>query len=900
MEVAVDSQDHIKAIAEEVLKQFEKTASVARAKLNEPLGLTPAALAGINTLTSGATLGHLQRIDGENRSSYSILAQEPAIARVVAEDESGQRHTYYFCRADQGMVDIGVISYRAPIGRLAALPIGEEFRLPNGRELYVLERSQLRPTATAGNWDSQNTVFEAERIGPVTIESLQALLTELAGEDVSADLLERLLAEEALKANVVEGVRRTVITKMGLRDQPVLDQYQDEIFRLSLANRLMILGPPGTGKTTTLIRRLGQKLDTTFLDEDERQLVEQLSAAGGVAHADSWLMFTPTELLKQYLKEAFAREGVAASDQRIRTWDNFRRELARQTFGVLRTGAGGGIFVLKEDLESLGPQALQQPIPWYQDFDAWQRGAYLQELRDASAALAASTSADAVALGERLSKPLKTAGAETLATTFSALAAEVPRVQTLVAGLKKDTDEKIRRTLTLQVNRKKDFLDELAKFIDTLQETLAADADDPDDPDAEDEDDDTGPQTGRHAAVRAYERALRAQARSAAARRKLNKASRNARIIHWIGDRTLSDADRETVGASLLIQSSVRRFVNPAKRYIDGIPKRYRAFRRLRQSEERWYAKARFEARDIHPLELDLILLALLRSGGELLDRAGIQRNIEDPVWSSLKPFLDLRRHQVLVDEATDFSPLQLACMGGLGHPTLRSFFACGDFNQRLTTWGTRSIDDLKWVFPDVEVKEVTVSYRQSRQLNELARAMIQVTGGSEQLATLPEHVDSEGVAPALLEAATGASTIAWLAGRIREIEQFVRRLPSIAIFVNTEAEVAAVAAALDAALAEDNIQVVACHEGQTVGQESNIRVFDVRHIKGLEFEAVFFIGIDRLADLHPDLFDKYLYVGTTRAATYLGVTCDGLLPPAIEELRPRFGRDWRTLGTIA
>ena len=64
--------------------------------------------------------------------------------------------------------------------------------------------------------------------------------------------------------------------------------------------------------------------------------------------------------------------------------------------------------------------------------------------------------------------------------------------------------------------------------------------------------------------------------------------------------------------------------------------------------------------------------------------------------------------------------------------------------------------------------------------------------------------------------------------------------------------------------------------------------------IKGLEFEAVFFIAIDRLAALQPELFDKYLYVGTTRAATYLGVTCEDALLPVIEILRPMFTPDWK------
>ena len=116
---------------------------------------------------------------------------------------------------------------------------------------------------------------------------------------------------------------------------------------------------------------------------------------------------------------------------------------------------------------------------------------------------------------------------------------------------------------------------------------------------------------------------------------------------------------------------------------------------------------------------------------------------------------------------------------------------------------------------------------------------------------------------------------------------------------MNAEDDVAPVAEALNAALSEHNIQVIACREGQAVGQESNVRVFDIQHIKGLEFEAVFFVGIDQLAALRPALFDKYLYVGTTRAATYLGVTCGGALPSAIESLRAHFGQDWQTPASL-
>ncbi len=743
-------------------------------------------------------------------------------------------------------------------------------------------------------------MVEAEHFGPLTIESLRALLTEVAGAEVTEDILGQLLAEETVTANIVDGVRRSVITKMGLRDQPVLDQYQDEIFRLPLDKRLLILGPPGTGKTTTLIRRLGQKLDTAFLEESEQRLVETVSEAQGIAHVNSWLMFTPTELLKQYLKEAFAREGVPASDLRIRTWQDYRRELARNAFGVLRTASGGGTFVLKDSLPSLSEAALDRPIQWFDDFDAWQRNAYVQELHEAAALLHDAKSPEVESLGARLQDILVRAGDGALAATFGSLAAELPKVQALVTSLKDASDGKIKAALNLQLNRNRAFLDELARVIDSLQQAPSTDPDEQDDLDAEEEEGTTAPRTGRAAALTAYMQAVRAQARSAASKRAVSKTSRNGKIIEWLADRGLTETDRAEVGASLLVQTNARRFVNPVKRYLDGIPKRYRAFRRERQQAESWYRNEGFEARDIHPLELDIVLLAILRAAGDLISRPNVQRDIDSPAWSALQPILGHYRNQVLVDEATDFSPIQLACMAALAHPRLRSFFACGDFNQRLTTWGARSADEMKWVFADFDIKEITVSYRQSKQLNDLARAMIRAVGGTEQNVSLPAHVDSGGVAPALLEHATEtAIVVSWLADRIREIERFVGQLPSTAIFVNAEDDVAPVAEALNEALSEHNIQVIACREGQAVGQESNVRVFDIQHIKGLEFEAVFFVGIDQLAALHPALFDKYLYVGTTRAATYLGVTCDGGLPPAIESLRAHFGQDWQAPGSL-
>lgn len=888
-----EPQQYIKLVAEEALVQLDKISVAAARKLSNGQAKGVDVLASVNTMTSSSAINNLEHIGQTNRESYQVLLSEPAIARIVVLDEQGAQRTYYICRTAPLAGIPNLASYRAPIGRLASLEIGAEFTLPDGAVVEVLERTKLRPEQQPDGWDSRDTLIEAVGMGPLTVESLRIELTKAFGEEITEDLLEQLLAEETSRSNIFDGFRRAVITKMGLRDQPILDQYQDEIFRLPIDTRLLIIGPPGTGKTTTLIRRLGQKIDLDYLDESEKRLVDTVTPTH-ISHNTSWLMFTPTELLKQYLKEAFAREGVVASDMHIQTWQDYRRELARNTFGILRTASGKGSFILKDELSALTNDVLARPIEWFSDFDSWQRREFLHELREAAEQLAKSESSEANSIAIRLSAVLAGINEQDLESILGGLASEIAAVQKLVTSLKESSDTKIKGALILQLNRNHAFLDELALFIKNLPQSQATNVDDQDELDNDDDEDTNSPRIGRIAASNAFMSALRVQARSVVLKRTINKNSRNGKILEWLADRALPAKDCASVGASLLVQRYARHFSNPFKRYLDGIPRSYRLFRRERQKDGLWYQVEGFDSREINPLELDVVLLAILRTARGLLSSIRIQRDIDSPAWTALKPMIDLYRNQILVDEATDFSPLQLACMTALTNPLLNSFFACGDFNQRLTSWGTRSAEELKWVCPDLGIKDVSVSYRQSKQLSDLASAIIDIACGSEGIAVLPTHMDTNGVQPVLLEEADPKTSIEWLAERIREIERFVGQLPSIAIFVNEESDVEPLATKLNDALAEYNIPVVACHEGQTVSLESNIRVFDIQHIKGLEFEAVFFVDIDKLAIQQPALFDKYLYVGATRAATYLGITCENILPQSIEVLRPHFGPHWR------
>lgn len=879
-------QQALTPIAQEVLDKLDEVAKAARAWLHDPRSLSADSL--VPGSNNEVAVRNLAQVNQQNQAAYQRLSREPVVSRVVAEDEAGNLHTYFFCRADQGMAERGVISYLTRFGRLASLPVGDKFVTPLGDRWKVVSKTGLRSDETGGIWDAFSVIQRKDQPS-VTVESLRALLDASLPSDEVQNLLDKILAEEAMKAIVEEGIRRSVLTRMGLRDQPILDKFQDEIFRLPLSHQVVLLGPAGTGKTTTLIRRLGQKLDVQFLDEDEQRVVREVGAAQQLPHERSWLMFTPTELLKQYLKEAFNREGVPAPDQNIRTWDDHRRELCRQTFGMLKTATGGGTFVQKVGLPSLQDVALKSPIDWFGDFETWQGNAYLQELLSAAQALQGSPDRTASELGKVLTSDLNEH--QTWAATLTSLASQLPKVQAFASQLKEDTDQKLKAGLVAQLQNNRNFLTEFATFLEGLQQV---DAEEVDDTEVDDEEEVQNSKVGAQAAANMYMQALRTLSRGAATKRSVSKVGRMGKILEWLGDRTPSATERIEIGNKLVLQTAARRFVSPVRRYIDGVGKRYRSFRRERQSAGTWYQADGFDHRDIHPLELDVILLATLKAGNELINRQAVLRAIDSPSWSPLRAVMDCYRHQILVDEATDFSPLQLACMNALAHPRTRSIFACGDFNQRLTTWGVRTREALSWSLPSLEVHEVTVAYRQSRQLNDLARDIIHALGGTIQSVSLPAEVDSDVAAPVLLENSSVQATIVWLAARIADIERFVRQLPSIAVFVNSEADVEPTAKALETLLAEHNIPVMACREGQAVGQESSVRVFDIQHIKGLEFEAVFFLGVDRLAELQPELFDKYIYVGTTRAAAYLGLACEGTLPEQLAPVRHHFVADWK------
>jgi len=228
-----------------VLGYFEDAVANAEAGLaGGSHGPSPGTLASINTFTSSAPY-FLSNISAEARRNLEAVIAQPAVARVEVLTPAGERETIFITPGGAPRPRVGDVrtaSYRSPAGRLAVIPVGSEIEVhtPAGARTYeLLSRERLRPERGLDGWDSRDTVVERPRAIPLTIVSLLALLRvpDRSGDDL--DFLDRLLRGEDAEKNVFEGLRRSVLERMGLRLQPLLDQYQDEIYRMPLDRKLV-------------------------------------------------------------------------------------------------------------------------------------------------------------------------------------------------------------------------------------------------------------------------------------------------------------------------------------------------------------------------------------------------------------------------------------------------------------------------------------------------------------------------------------------------------------------------------------------------------------------------------------------------------------------------------------
>lgn len=892
----------LNGVGEEILSALAKVALAAQAGLSSSNILSRSALANpSNTMVGEARAErNINAINSSVRENLRRLLREPFVARVDVKWRPADDgcETYYFSRPSaaglaHALSDANLVTSGAPLGRLAEHEAGETVVI-NGRKAYIIKRSVFAPFSRDGAWDATVRRFESMPWGDVLEalkhESLRQVLDAIRQGRVSEEDILGQLLQEAMAVDVERNrIRRKVVDRIALRDQPILDKFQGEIFRLPLNRQVVLFGPPGSGKTTTLIKRLAQKRTPYALTEDEEALLSGF-LRDGLLRADGWAMFSPTELLKEYLGGAFNQEGVPDADN-VRTWEKERHDLARNVLGILRS-ATSGRFQLETNAGLLIDATSRGIASLHDDFSVYAEATLLKRFNEALDDLLES---DDEAVRREVSKLQRTLedGRHVTVRDIFRLFDQAEGLQSEIKRIGDQSSEDLKKITNRLLNANRTLLDDLVAALPAIRAQEEEGDDDIDDVSELT----APPANARIEASNLLVNAIRTWARAIAEGRR-TISGQAGRVLEIVGNRLPSDDQLVDLGERIATRSRLRTLVQAPRTFVMGVPALYARYRRQSARDNRHFATSEstinfFARKRITPDEVDVVTLVMLRNARSLLQYGNGQRLETSTQHDWLENIKSRYLVQVFVDEATDLSAVQLACTIELANPRLRSWFASGDLRQRITANGIRSWVEIEWLNRvtgvQIDIREIEIGYRQSEKLRTLANALAGLDSEEIAIAKSPRGSEEADVWPLLGEHLSGDDLAAWLAQRIHEVETAIGKLPSIAVFVDGDDFIDPLVSAAQPILEQRNIRIVGCKEGRVVGDASEVRVFDVQHIKGLEFEAVFFVGIDGLAKRIPDLFQRFFYVGATRAATYLGVTCVDVLPSRLEPVRSQF-----------
>ncbi len=881
----------------------------------------------IPTATPPKTRAEVNVIEAARRSYITVaqqmleLKKEPFIAYVKCL--LNKKEIYFlFCRnytpppkQDPLKDNSYFVSYKAPLGRVASLDLDQQISV-NGQYIKVLEKTIFKPVFDK-TWDGTDNQFnlKKENTSAESLRKLIELLTELEIEELDEEeaLKAHKEAEELDKLLELEKARQqssriAIRRKLELIDRPVLDQHQDKIFRLPLGSQIILTGAPGTGKTTALVKRISQKSREEFLSQEEKRFLGEID--------NHWVMFAPSDLLKVYLREAMNKEGIAESN--IVTWQITQTRLARTgLLDILKVDTSSkGLFRLGRN-EILARTQNRQLIQYTKRFEKYVTETVWKTCREIMRTL--RTNKTSPELLNQLKRITGKYSQEILANIDKQVdfVDELARLQNIFETLREDLKKDMEK-LTDKVIKRKGILKAVIELLqkeanlETSQMT------------AEDEDEDEGEsleafeeieeisswgrrstkQYQRVHAVNHIKLAIAWYVEWLARDRKSTESKKYWPIIQCVQS-VLGNQDIETAfgDEKKLVELGKRhldlRSISPLTKgheiLLDRIPTYYNRFRRMLLREKSAYLKAD-HATDIRKnmlsrSEVDLLIFIILKNARSIFTRHSdlLVKNtmLSNQILENIRTEYSV---QVLVDEATDFSSLQLGCMFFLSHPRFNSFVLSGDPMQRVTNHGLADWQECDLFSKKFTKYSLNKNYRQSARLLQIAEKLYVQTMKTPAPFETSYKKNENDPPPLQFNAKKDRDALAeWLADRISEIYRIhENRLPSIAIFVPEESDIGPLYDTLVDPLSFRGFELDKCIDGK-FGDGETVRIFSVKYIKGLEFQGVFLVDVDKLQRNNPNLVDKYLYVGLTRAAEFLGITYNGRFPSRLREVQEEF-----------
>jgi len=797
-----------------------------------------------------------------------------------------------------------------------------KYQTPQGEiEIEIFNRAAYTPSQFDGEFATDILIKLA---GDSKTYSFQTIAKNLSLQDEIKEAEEQLknaTTEEAelLVARIDEKKKEqeTYLSKAQgfirkyaqLRYQPILDPRQELIKRSKIFDgSLIINGGPGTGKTTSLIQRIKFLISPSI---EEYTTLTQSQKDVLFNQRTSWIFFSPNELLALFLRNSMKLEELTADSERVKVWASHKNELVK-TYRLVTETKRPFLIYNKANIVNLftnKTKGITDIIVGLENFYQSFQKDKLNKVSEIDVAPFKWKN-----LGQSIQNYIKgksnVKSVEELIRLFINLTenfeAETKILSDEYAALVKQVASRIQITIQRDTERAV-ALSVLLKNWKIDAQEAEDDEDDDIEIDIEDFDEKEEPTAFD------FEKELFTKLKSLCRKQALKKFDKNTKFskrdreLLQLLPEVLEQNEYETLGQTAFFKKFFERITKGiVANVLREIPMVYKKYRReqLNTKSSNWnltmlddLVKKDRNSR-IHSDEQALLLSFVNRIVFKISKSFSQLYNTTNHPY--INSFKNNCKPVIGIDEATDFSIIDLIAINSFGHPELSSVTLSGDLMQRMTSEGITSWEDFTQTTSNSEIQDLKVSYRQSPTLLSLAKAIYQKSTG--QVANYESYIEKDELEPKplMLISQDEDEKLNWLANRILEIYiAYGDSIPSIAIFLPEENQLEHFATKLGNldTLADIGILVKACRNGEVLGDKNTVRVFAIDKIKGLEFEAVFFNDIDSLErqNLGKDLFLKYLYVGLSRATFYLGLTLSNELSGELSFITEHFDQTGKT-----
>lgn len=724
-------------------------------------------------------------------------------------------------------------------------------------------------------------------------ERLQKELEDEKEEEKAAVLEQQIQQLEEKIDSELEQQQRYIRESTELRMQPILDPEQETIKRAKILDGMLIIdGGPGTGKTTTLIQRINFLTAATI-----REYREDFSDGEVNQLEGSWRFFSPSRLLKQFLKNSMDSEGLNTNDQYTKVWSDYLNEVFKK-YTLFNSATQNPFIKAHRFDESVFPNDSSVLLRLFKMLNE----AVLEDINKRlnrvidSRIDGLSWSEKGETLKQKAKSALNKDSLEAYIKQFEVW--KTKERDAIKDDLEELNDNLNRLSARIEIRVKENKPELYQEITDHLQKRFEKRYEVDVDEEEEEEDFESedsailifNPQLERSRFFR--------RLTTAKALRSLKKGFSKRKILKDWGDElefAFENIDLTEIGELIYYRTFTNRMIaGGGTAVLSRVPTVYKQIRSdiVDFLEEDGYKNERFRAliekdrKRIHTDEMNLVLWFINQTIKNLIMESLTTYDQLDHNY--VTGFKEEVRSVIAVDEATDFSPLELAAISSFSDPRFNSVTLSGDLMQRMTASGISDWEALGNLFPEAQVERLTVSYRQSPTLLELASQLYEnVTGVKPDFKAYIPKSKAEPK-PTILKKDTHEDVSDWLESQIIKVySMYGKKIPSVAIFAESDEAVKKIGNVLQASdrLLDVGITVRQSTSDSELVPDAQVCVYNIKNIKGLEFEAVFFANIDCLDVTDEELLQKYLYVGLSRAAYYLGVTYKNELPESLRFL---------------